>query len=132
MIYLDTNIFLNPILATDSKSDKCLEILSKIASGKIEGCTSILTWDEFLYVLQKKQGVKKSQENGKALLATPNLIFIEAGEETIKKAQNLVENYQLKPRDAIHAATAILNNCIEIASDDKDFDKIKELKRIKI
>ncbi len=39
--------------------------------------------------------------------------------------------YNIRPRDAIHAACALENNTNIICSFDDDFDKIKEIKRIK-
>jgi predicted nucleic acid-binding protein len=41
-----------------------------------------------------------------------------------------MERYGLKPRDAIHAATAMENRITVIVSYDKDFDRIRELKRV--
>ena len=51
-------------------------------------------------------------------------------ESTIRRAQRFVEKYKLKPRDAIHAATAISHGISQIISDDPDFDKVSELERI--
>jgi len=45
----------------------------------------------------------------------------------------LLKNYQRKKfLNAIHAATAILNGEREIITDDADFDKVKELRRISL
>ena len=57
-------------------------------------------------------------------------MFIGANKSILFKAQQLIEEYNLKPRDAIHAATALVNGINEIISDDSDFDKIKEIRRI--
>jgi len=49
---------------------------------------------------------------------------------TITNAQSIMEEYALKPRDAIHAATALTNGLHRILSFDKDFDAIPDLTRI--
>ncbi len=67
---------------------------------------------------------------GKRFLGLPGLNFIKLDRKIIDKAQDLITNYSINPRDAIHAATAIINNISEIISDDSDFDVIKEIKRI--
>ncbi len=65
-------------------------------------------------------------------LQLPNIAFLNANNIVIYKSQELIENYSLKPRDAIRAASAIINENQKIISDDKDFDKIKELKRVRV
>ena len=54
------------------------------------------------------------------------------GEIREKKNEEIIEKYNLKPRDAIHVASALTNNIKEIVSDDPDFDKVKEIKRKKL
>ena len=54
--YIDTNIFLNSVLYTDEKAAQCINILSKIIERGIIGVTSVLTWDEFIYVIHKNLG----------------------------------------------------------------------------
>jgi len=129
MIYLDANIFLYPLISEDEKSEKCRRIISEVVENKVEGCTSVLTWDEVLYTLIKEKGREEAVIEVKLFLSIPNLSFINVDSHIIMHAQSLVEDFSLKPRDAIHAATAIINKCTEIISDDSDFDKINNLIR---
>ena len=128
--YIDTNIFLNSVLYTDEKAAQCINILSKIIERGIIGVTSVLTWDEFIYVIHKNLGKETAIKESENFFKLPNLLLISADKNIIVRAQNLMKEYNIKPRDAIHAATALINNIHEIISDDADFDKIKELKRI--
>jgi hypothetical protein len=50
--------------------------------------------------------------------------------EIISQAQTLLERYDLKPRDAIHAATAMRNRIDKILSYDEDFDTLPNLVRV--
>src|SRR3989344_928160 len=120
--YTDANVFIQAILRDDNNSKK---VLQKIIRKEIDGITSILSWDELVYILEKFINKDIAVIEGKKFLIFPNLTFIDAKKETIMKAQKLVEEYNLKPRDAIHAATAINLNINEIISEDDDFDKIK-------
>lgn len=131
MIYLDANIFIYSLGNVDKKTKACIQILDGIIKGKMEACTSLLTWDEFFYAIRKQMDKEKAIEESKRFLEFPNLILLRVTEETIEKAHLLAAQYNLRPRDAIHAASAITNNIKEIISDDPDFDRIKELKRIK-
>ena len=129
MIYLDANIFIYSLINDDKLGDKSRKILTKIAKRETNGFTSILTWDEVVYVLRKIIGIDKSIDEGNKLLNFPNLIFLDSNKKTIEKAQKIMEKYKIKPRDAIHIATALTNNIDKILSDDKDFDGIREIQR---
>ncbi|MDP4039800.1 MAG: type II toxin-antitoxin system VapC family toxin [Candidatus Pacearchaeota archaeon] len=132
MIYLDTNIFIHALGNPDKKVNACINLLDKILNNKIEAYTSFLTWDEFLQIIKRQMEMDKAISESQKFLNFPNLIFLDVNEKVMSKAQELVLRYNLKPRDAIHAATAIVGGIKEIASDDTDFDRVKELKRIKI
>ncbi len=129
MIYLDANIIIYSVINNDKMGDKSREIMTKISRGEIDGFTSVLTWDEVVYILGKIIGTEKSIGEGNKFLNFPNLIFLDADKKIIENAQEIMERYKIKPRDAIHIATALANNISEIISDDRDFDKIKEIKR---
>ena len=130
MNYLDSNIFISPLTYPNSKGTACKNILSVILHGKTKACTSFLTWDEIVFITRKFLGKEISSTEGEKFLKFPNLYFLKVDEEVILMAQQLIMKYDLKPRDAIHAASAIASGCNEIISDDSDFDKIKEIKRL--
>lgn len=130
MKYLDSNVFIYPILYGDKKANSCKEILLKVAKNEMKACTSILSWDEVVFVVKKFRGKEIAAIEGSKLLRMPNLIFLKVDEPIIFKAQEIVSKYHLNPRDAIHAASAISSNCNEIISDDSNFDIIPEIKRV--
>ncbi len=132
MIYLDSNVFLYPQTGSDALSRASMVWLQKAAREEVVAGTSVLTWDEFHHSLKKKIGKALATEQSKLFLQLPGIHFFDATPEILHKAQEIIEAYRLDPRDAIHAATAILNGCMEIVSDDSDFDAVKELKRIKL
>ncbi|PKP58327.1 MAG: hypothetical protein CVT88_07465 [Candidatus Altiarchaeales archaeon HGW-Altiarchaeales-1] len=45
------------------------------------------------------------------------------------QAYNLISEYKLDPRDAIHAACALIHGVYTIISEDDDFDRIKKFER---
>ncbi|MBS3080606.1 type II toxin-antitoxin system VapC family toxin [Candidatus Pacearchaeota archaeon] len=128
--YLDSNIFIYPILYEDETSENCKRILLDLLKGKFKGYTSILTWDEFVHTIKKHKGKEISISEGKKFLKFSNLTFIKTHLSTIYKAQKIFTENNVGPRDAIHAATALLNNIDEIITGDPDFDAVKEIKRI--
>ena len=50
--------------------------------------------------------------------------------EILKKMLEVYKNEKLDPRDSIHLATMQINKINIIISQDSDFDKIKQIKRI--
>lgn len=135
MPYLDSNVFIYSFLydeRTVTKARKAKRILDKIAAGQVPGYTAALTWDEVVWSTLKTLGKKDSAEQGRKLLAFPNLTVLSVDETTLSRAQQVMEKYELKPRDALHAAAAIESGQTEIISDDSSFDRIREIKRTAI
>ena len=130
--YLDSNVFLYPLLYGGDKAKGAIEILRGFLDKEFIAYTSLLTWDEFVYVLRKEKGKDIAGEESKKFLNLPNLVFLDVKRDILFKAQELISEHNLRPRDAIHAASAILNGINEIISDDEDFDRLKELKRVKL
>jgi|SRR3989344_7753731 len=129
MIYLDTNIFVIAVL----EGGKAKEILNKLVDKNIQAFTSIITWDEFVWAIKKATlDYDFAKKEGEKFLFLPNLRFLDINFDVIKKAQDLIEDYNLNPRDSIHVATAVLKGIREIISDDPDLDKAKEIKRVSI
>lgn len=128
--YVDSNIIIHPLLYEDEKADRCKNFLKKVASKKEHAICSYLAWDEIFYVVKRSLGKSIALVESKKLLNFPNLNFISVNKQIIYRAQELLEKYDLNPRDAIHAATVILNDA-EIVTFDSNFDKIKELKKSK-
>ena len=131
--YIDSNVFLYPVLYNDLKeSKKAREILSQIEGKNIQAYTSTLTWDEVSYVVESTLGKTDSIEVGKKFLNFPFLRFIPVDDEIIRRSQPIREKYNVKPGDSIHLSCAMERNLSEIISDDTDFDGIKEIKRIPV
>ena len=125
--YLDANIFIQGILREDKKFK---DVILKIASKEFVGVTSVLSWDELVFNVSKFLGKDVGNREGNKFFSLPNIEFIDAKKEIILKAQKLVEKYSIKPRDAIHCATALFLGVKEIVTEDSDFDKVSELIRI--
>jgi len=133
MPYIDSNVFLYPILyneESEPKAKKAKKVLLEVESGELEAYTSTLTWDEVVWVVSKTMGRAEGIKQGQKLVGFVNLGFIGADESIISQAQTLMSKYNLAPRDSIHVASAFKLKLKTIISDDKDIDAIKEVKRI--
>ncbi|SMD31427.1 type II toxin-antitoxin system VapC family toxin [Picrophilus oshimae] len=130
--YIDSNVFIFPVIYDNEKAIKATEILNKIENKEIIAYTSVLTWDEVVYIVNKIMGKADSVSTGKKFLNYPNLRFISVDINIIARAQKIVEDYNIKPRDAIHISSALSKNIHNIISDDSDFDFVHLINRIKL
>lgn len=132
MAYIDSNVFIYPVIyqtEAQQKARKAKEILLRIESGELSAYTSMLTWDEVVWVVSKVLSRNDGIRQGKKLLGFPNLEFINVDEVTLTQAQMLLDKYKLSPRDSIHVASALGRKIKTIISDDNDFDQVEEITR---
>lgn len=125
--YIDSNVFIYSIIDESILGEQAREILQMVQDGKIEACTSVLTFDEIVYVIKKTKGQKQAIAAGGAFLDFSNLRLIDAKKETARISLQAIEEYSLLPRDALHYSTMKLSGLTEIISEDKDFKKIKQI-----
>jgi uncharacterized protein len=132
-IYVDSDAFILPVIGEVTRRAKgATNLLKMIEAERYEAFTSVLTWDEVSWVVGKLLGKADGVSAGKKLLSFPNLHFVEANSAVLSTAQSLMERYSSKglaPRDAIHCASALIRKSGTIASDDRELEVVKEIKR---
>ena len=130
-IFIDANflIYLNTL-----KDEKILRLFKSFLNDILREhslYTNVLVLDEIVYVSRKKYKVP--------YMITINFLnklipeYIDIAPLTIKeynKAIEMMKTYNLKPSDAFHAATCITNSIQYIVSEDLDFDRVENIKRI--
>ena len=133
-LYLGANVFIYAAVRGDEKGEAAGKLIKAIASaemGKNIAFTSTLVLDEVLWILTRRVDRIFAAREVKRILSFPNLTIVSVNVEHFSKAIEIFENYNVRPRDAIHAAVT-LDLRTSIVSDDSDFDKIEGLKRIKL
>lgn len=133
MIFLDTNIFLRALLNDHRQwSHKCQEILEKINKGDFQATTTDLTVAEVVFMLQSKVSGKLSKiEISRLLLPVVSLVNLTTPAKGYWK--EIFGLYVEKNIDITDAYNIVMmkNQGIETAySYDRDFDKVKYIKRI--
>lgn len=130
MFYCDSNLFIRPAISTDRKAAVARKILDALVEGRIGGLTCSITVDEVLWIVWKNADKEAATEQAKRVLEFPNLKIVDTTALDIRKAIDIINEYGLKPRDAIHVACSLNHAVFSIISDDADFDTVKELKRL--
>jgi len=122
-------IYLNTLLNPKDRvlyEDFYIDILTKY-----KPYTDVLVLDELIYVSHRKYGVPMNisiefiESN-----ILPYIYVVEIGLEEYRKAVKYMIKHNLKPSDAIHLGACVNNGIETIVSEDKEFDKIKTIKRL--
>lgn len=128
-MYLDANFFIFANVAMDRHGQKARMILKEMKEGK-QGVTSVLTLGEVLWVLRRNGRTADMRAVLEWIYNISNLHIREVSPLTPMRALAFIEKYNLKPRDAFHVAIMEELGINHIVTDNKDFDKIKGVKRI--
>ncbi len=126
-MYVDSNIFIYAAVDNTEKGEKARKIIEKITRGELKAHASPLVWDEVVWVVQKFTNRDVALEVGKLILDLP-LIWLDISYETVKSSVNFYER-GMNPRDAVHLGVMEEYNISEILTEDKDFNKIPEIKK---
>jgi len=131
-MYADAGLFLVPVLQSDRvpPAVSAARFLEALARGTRKVSTSTLTWDEVVYVVRRLLGPEDSVAKGAELLAFPNLTWHRVDLTVLRRAADLYRSLPMRPRDAIHAATALEAGEREILSEDRVFDQVPGLLRV--
>ncbi len=126
---IDANIFLE-LLLNQQEAQKCLNFLEKVREGAIQAVVSTFTIDSILIELERHQ---KNSEIMKrflqSLLGHRGLrIYVPTINDRTLAISHM--SFGLDYEDALTLQCAFSNNEKEIMSFDRDFDKIKIIKRV--
>jgi hypothetical protein len=110
--------------------DPCRRILEALTEGKLQGIIDTEVLQEiayrYYYIGRFKQAPQLIRDFATLISRVCAVEFID-----IAKMIELSQSYpEISPRDLIHVATATRNNVDGILSVDRDFDRIKEIKRV--
>ncbi|MBS3155666.1 type II toxin-antitoxin system VapC family toxin [Candidatus Woesearchaeota archaeon] len=130
--YIDSNIFVFAAVSDEKEGLKARQVLEYLAEKNVKIYTSVLTFDEFSYKLLKNRKKEDAVNAISAFFNLKGIIFIDVSRNIIWDAFEIIKNYNLEPRDAIHLACALSRNLKIMISEDADFDKIKEIKRLSL
>lgn len=131
-MYADSNVFVNAALDKGMRGDAARKFISTLEAGRLACATSYLVLDEVIWVVLNKRDQETAVRVWRDILEIPHLRILSFDESVAIRVPSLIERYGLSPRDAVHAATCLENGISSIVSADKDFDAVKELKRLDV
>jgi predicted nucleic-acid-binding protein len=131
MIFLDTNIFLRFFLKENESMFQRLEkLFYEIISGNIIGVSNAMIIAEVVWVLSRsyKWNKEKICDNIEFILSTPNIRFKD--KVILVNAISIYKEKNIGFIDAYNYSYMKANGITEIYSFDRDFDKLKDVKRL--
>ena len=131
MMYMDANVFIFAAISPTRQGDRARELLTKVFQGT-HAITSVLAVDEVMWGLIRNKKPELVRQITEEIYKIRNLKVTGIPASTPLRALDLMEKHKLRPRDALHAAVMEELDIDEIVSDDADFDKIPNVKRVKI
>jgi len=130
-VFVDTPLLIYLNTLTDSKDRIPYENLYVEILTRYKPYIDVLVLDELIYVSRRKYGIpyKVSLDFIRSNIL-PYVSILNLGEEEYSYAAELLVKHNLKPSDALHLGAMTSNNITLIASEDKELDKISEVKRL--
>ena len=129
MKYLDASLFIAAALDPGPTGDRCRDVLRKVRDGNLPAATSTLSWDELAYVVGRRRGREAGLDAGRRLLAIAHLRLVAVDTEVLREADRAARTPGVRPRDALHVASARKAGASVIVSEDRDLDRIPGLPR---
>ena len=127
----DSNIFIGALHARDEHSKKSIELLQKFNAGTIRKIiiTNYVLLETVNFLLRKATP-QVAREAHIFLTQTDRITIIHVDRLMSARINILFEKYSLSLTDCSLIALAELEKLQAIHSFDKDFDKVKEVKRL--
>ncbi len=129
-VFVDANVFIFALIDNGAEGKRAADLLDDIVKNKLNAVTSVLVIDEVMWALIRNKRRDILENAVKNIYDLPNLSIKEVAPQNALLAVHFINKYGLKPRDAMHCAFMQLNNISTIVTNDKDFDKVKEVKRV--
>jgi len=128
--FIDANIFLE-VQLKDEKSEECKSFLRKIDDNKIDTLTSdFIVYTCLIQIQNKSKSTEKLSDFMAFLTNLEAMEIFRPRQSTIEKGIEYSKKHGLDFDDGLVLACMFENNIGTIVSFDKDFDKVKEIKRI--
>lgn len=134
-VYWDSDAFLAFFTEDRSRSDvkACRSVMEEGEAGKLKIYTSALTLTEVAWLKPRAKMTPEKEQILKLAFQKPYIVLVNLDRRVGELARTLVWNFSdLKPKDAVHVASALLANARELHTWDNELlaldGKISNLK----
>ena len=149
-VYMDANIFLYSAFKHPAFGDNCREFLIKVDEGGVTGCVSDFVLNEVFHKLMIAEVVKKFKKTAKEAVAyikrnsevisnleiiwremdiieSSNIIILKNESSVFPDFVEISRIYNLMATDAMHVSVMKKHGITNIATNDRDFERVEWL-----
>lgn len=105
--YWDACTFLGWLKGEDDKVAECRSVIEEAVSGKLQIVTSALTLAEVLWLTQGKRIPRDDRNKVRECFAHSWIVLWELDRQIAERAQEVVWEHNVEPKDSVHVATAL-------------------------
>ena len=107
--YWDACCFLGWLKEEPDKIVQCEAGIRQAERGDLVIVTSTISLAEVLYLAKKERPISKAtRDKIQSFFQNDYILLLEVDRRTAERAQEVVWDYEVKPKDAIHVATALI------------------------
>jgi len=128
-IFLDTCYLIYLMYAQEDDIHRyCIDLLKKL--DEHEPITNMLVLNEATWILKKKYKIPTSDIFEFLDKISEFVTIVPIDQEDYSRMKKFVMHYGMKPSDALHVSTMIKAKTDCIITEDRDFDKIRWIRRV--
>lgn len=128
--FIDTNIFIYAVGRHHPFKGPCVRVIERIRDGKVIAVVNTEVIQEILYHYQAVKELAYGIRLAREIRSVAVQVLPVTDEDIVLAMEILEASPQIRARDSFHVATMIHSGIDEIASVDRHFDLIQDIKRI--
>jgi predicted nucleic acid-binding protein len=129
-VFLDTNVFLYAIGGESPHRDSCRNLLAAVGKGDVDAVTSSEVLQEVLHIRTRRVDLADGIQAARSAASMVAEVLAVTGNDVLAACKVLEKHPQISARDALHVAVMKANQLHTLISVDKDFDPIRDIKRV--
>ena len=123
--YWDANAFLSFFQEVPGQVVSCRQVLEAVERGEATIVTSALTLTEVVYIKGRVKMTSKDEDLIEGMFEKPYIVLIDVDRRTAENARHLLWRFaSLKPKDAIHVASALITKANALHTFDEGLLKL--------
>jgi len=128
-MYIDANIFVYAAISEEPIGEVCRDIMDLVNDRVLTVTSSYMSIQELLWVVKRTTGRESASRISATILGMP-VRWVDVGQDILARTLDAFSTTSLDVRDAMHVATMRKAGISTLISEDRDFDRVKGIRRM--